>query len=184
LPTKVLLLSCSCSDFSLVAASTKTCSTWLARSSSTKTMIPDQSGRLDMMLIDTSILVHVLRDQTGGNADRLLATIGDEDFALTRMIELELLAGARDERDWRALSDYMRLKTMIELRPDTWAQAGRVYFELRRNGRTVRKLLDCCIAQVAIENGLVLVHDDRDFEAIATIRPLTHKRIDLTKASQ
>jgi predicted nucleic acid-binding protein len=146
-------------------------------------MILDQSGHLDMMLIDTSILGHVLRDQTGGNADRLLAIIGGEDFALTRMIEIELLAGAKDERDWLALTDYIRSKPMIELRPDTWAQAGRIYFELRRNGRTVRKLLDCCIAQVAIENGLVLVHDDRDFDEIATIRPLTHQRVDLTKAT-
>jgi hypothetical protein len=121
-------------------------------------MILGQSGHHDMMLIDTSILVHVLRDQTGGNADRLLATIGGEDFVLTRMIE-------------------------IELRPDSWAQAGPIYYELRRNGRTVRKLLDCCIAQVAIENGLGLVHDDRDFETIATFRPPVHKRIDLTKAS-
>jgi len=32
--------------------------------------------------------------------------------------------------------------------------------------------VDCCIAQIAIESGVLLLHQDRDFERIARIRPL------------
>jgi predicted nucleic acid-binding protein len=71
---------------------------------------------------------------------------------------------------------------MIELKPDTGINSARIFFDLRRNGKTVRKLFDCCIAQVAIENNLTLVHNDRDFDAIAEGRPLKHLRVDLNRA--
>jgi len=41
---------------------------------------------------------------------------------------------------------------------------------LRRAGKTVRSPIDCCIAQLALENQLMLVHNDRDFEVIAELR--------------
>lgn len=135
-----------------------------------------------MILIDTSVLVTVLRDPTGANADQLFASVGDEDFAITRFVEMEILAGARDDREWNAIKAYLDRRQMIELKEDTWINAARMYFELRRNGKTIRKLLDCCIAQVAIENKLTLVHNDRDFTAIADSTQLKLIRVDLTKA--
>jgi predicted nucleic acid-binding protein len=135
-----------------------------------------------MVLIDSSVLVLILRDATGANADRLFAAIGDEDLAMTRFVEMEVLAGARDEREWKAIQAYLDHWQMIELKPDTWVNAARMFYDLRRNGKTVRKLFDCCIAQVAIENNLTLVHNDRDFNAIAEGRELKHLRVDLTKA--
>jgi len=36
----------------------------------------------------------------------------------------------------------------------------------------VRSAADCLIAQIALENELALLHSDRDFEAIAEVRPL------------
>jgi predicted nucleic acid-binding protein len=38
---------------------------------------------------------------------------------------------------------------------------------------TVRSTLDCLIAQIALEHGLALLHEDRDFESIRRVRPLT-----------
>jgi predicted nucleic acid-binding protein len=57
-----------------------------------------------------------------------------------------------------------------------------MFFDLRRNGKTIRKLFDGCIAQVAIENKRTLVHNDRDFSRIADITQLKLIRVDLTKA--
>ena len=59
----------------------------------------------------------------------------------------------------------------------TWRDAARIHFDLRRRGRTVRSAIDCCIAQLAIENNLRLLHRDRDFETIAEIRPLIARRV-------
>jgi len=36
----------------------------------------------------------------------------------------------------------------------------------------VRSAADCLIAQIALENDLALLHNDRDFEAIRKVRPL------------
>ena len=63
-------------------------------------------------------------------------------------------------------------KPIIEPKPSTWQAAARLYFDLRRQGLTVRSPIDCCIAQIALESRLILLHDDKDFLVIAKIRPL------------
>ena len=46
-----------------------------------------------------------------------------------------------------------------------------------RTGRTVRKLVDCLIAAVAIRTDATLIHQDRDFDAIAAVAPLKTRRL-------
>lgn len=36
-----------------------------------------------------------------------------------------------------------------------------------RRAKTIRKTVDCLVAAIAIENGLTLLHNDRDFDRIA-----------------
>ncbi len=137
-----------------------------------------------MMLTDTTVLVDVLRDASGANAERLLTILGPEEIAFARFTEVEVLAGARDEAEWNTIRKYVGSKTVLDPTADTWSGAARIYFELRRAGRTVRKTIDCCIAQVALENDLMLLHNDRDFETIATVRPLKHQRVQLASPTQ
>ena len=59
----------------------------------------------------------------------------------------------------------------------SWSEAARIYFDLRRVGKTVRSPIDCCIAQIAMDNKALLLHRDRDFEVIAAVRPLRQKRL-------
>ncbi|RLA59144.1 MAG: hypothetical protein DRR04_09255, partial [Gammaproteobacteria bacterium] len=42
-------------------------------------------------------------------------------------------------------------------------KAARIYYDCRRTGITVRSSVDCLIAQCALENELVLLHQDRDY---------------------
>ena len=93
-------------------------------------------------------------------------------MVLTRFNQLELLQGARDEKEWTVLSDYLEHQDYLEAEIDTWQNAARIYFELRRHGHTIRSPIDCCIAELALENDALLVHRDRDFVAIAGIRPV------------
>ncbi len=134
-------------------------------------------------LMDTSVLIDVLNDKSGTALEALLAEIGDEDYALCQPVEMEVLAGARSDQDWLKLRSFISQKLVFEMRPETWIDGARTYFDLRRSGLTIRKLFDCCIAQIALERNLILIHDDRDFDAIATIRPLKHLRLPLDKAS-
>ena len=130
-----------------------------------------------MVLVDTSVWVNVFRDATGGERNALKTVIGDDDVVLTRFNQLELLQGARDESEWTLLVSYLDNQEYLEAQADTWRNAARIFFELRRHGRTVRSPIDCCIAQLALEHDALLVHRDRDFETIAKMRALRQQRI-------
>jgi predicted nucleic acid-binding protein len=125
-----------------------------------------------VMIVDTSVWVDVLRDVSGRERAALEEVLGDEELALTRFTQLELLQGARDEREWGLLDSVLATQTFVEARESTWPEAARIYFDLRRSGKTVRSPIDCCIAQLAIENGALILHRDRDFVVIADMRPL------------
>ena len=129
------------------------------------------------VLIDTSVWVDVLRDASGVAADRVRSIVDDDEVVLTRFNQLELLQGAVDEREWTTLANYLEGQEYIEVNADTWRAGARIYYELRRRGRTVRSAIDCCIAQLAIEHEALLLHQDRDFETIAEIRPLAAQRV-------
>ncbi|MFM6409235.1 MAG: PIN domain-containing protein, partial [Microcystis sp.] len=71
---------------------------------------------------------------------------------------------------------YLKVQDYVELRPSSWQAVARIYYDLRRQGLTVRSPIDCCIAQAALENDLLLIHNDRDFETIAQVRSLQNLR--------
>lgn len=128
------------------------------------------------VLVDTSVWVNLFRDQTNSVARSVQAIVSDDEIALTRFTQMELLQGALNEQDWFTLSSYLEVQNYLEANHDTWRDAARIYYELRRQGQTVRSPIDCCIAQLAIEHRVLLVHEDRDFETIAEIRPLWQRR--------
>ncbi|MEG4576708.1 PIN domain nuclease [Microcoleus sp. N3A4] len=125
-----------------------------------------------MFLIDTSVWISVFRDKTGVVRQSLEAIIKDESIFLNRFTQMELLQGCRDEREWTLLETYLQEQDYIESTPNTWVAAARIYYDLQRQGLTVRSSIDCCIAQLAIEHQLILVHNDRDFETIQRVRSL------------
>jgi predicted nucleic acid-binding protein len=132
-----------------------------------------------MTILDTSVLVAVVRDKSGGLFQELVTAIGSADTFISRFTELELLQGARSESEWNNLVGFLKFQDFLDPTGQTRRNAARTYFDLRRRGLTVRSVLDCCIAEVAIEHGMVLIHNDRDFETIATVRPLQHRRLEL-----
>jgi len=132
-----------------------------------------------VIIVDTSVWVEVLRDKKGKGVKLFRERIGDENCVFTRFTQLELLQGAKNELEWRQLDDYLSTQYYLETTENTWREAARIYFELRRKGITISSPVDCCIAQIAIEVQALLLHRDRDFEKIARIRPLVAERFNL-----
>jgi predicted nucleic acid-binding protein len=130
-----------------------------------------------LILVDTSVLVDVFRDRSGRVRSVLETALDGDDAVLTRFHQLELLQGARDEREWSLLREYLEAQDYLEGGPQSWPDAARLYFDLRRAGKTIRSSIDCCIAQIAMEYDVLLLHRDRDFEMIAAVRPLRQKRL-------
>lgn len=129
-----------------------------------------------MLLIDTSVWIGVFRDRSGQVRQRLETLIADRQVLLNRFTQLELLQGSLNEQEWIILSTYLDEQDYVELTASSWQAAARIYYDLRRQGLTVRSPVDCCIAQSAIEHNLLLVHNDRDFETIAQVRLLRNLR--------
>ena len=132
-----------------------------------------------MILVDTSVWIEIFRDKTGNFVKAFQKAIGAENYAISRFQQLELLQGAADEKEWGLLEKYLSTQYYLEASQDTWPEAARIYFELRRRGVTINSPVDCCIAQIALENGAFLLHRDKDFEKISRVRPLLHGRFKL-----
>ena len=125
-----------------------------------------------MILVDTSVWIDVLRDRQGDVVKSFRKKTHGEILVLSRFSQLELLQGAKSDKDWKQLDEYLSSQFYLEATERTWSDAARMFFELRRKGITVRSSIDCCIAQVALEHDALLLHKDADFDRIASIRPL------------
>jgi predicted nucleic acid-binding protein len=89
-------------------------------------------------------------------------------LATTEPIVMEVLAGARDDGHLRMLRRLVLGCQMIPLRGlADYEEAAAVYRTCRRAGLTVRRLVDCLIATVAINANAPLLHADTDFDLIA-----------------
>ena len=125
-----------------------------------------------MILVDTSVWIAVLRDKTGRVVAAFERFVGTDLVVLSRFNQLELLQGAKDAKEWQLLEDYLTTQIYLEAAADTWREAARIYFDLRRRGIGISSPVDCCIAQIAMESDALLLHRDRDFERVAKVRKL------------
>ncbi len=123
-------------------------------------------------LIDTSVLFLLLKDRDGKASKAYQDIVTDEPVTLCRLTQMEMLRGVKDEQEWSKLERFLAKQSYIEIQENTWVEAGRIYFDLRRRGLTIRNSIDCCIAQIALDADCTLLHNDRDFRVIAQIRPL------------
>jgi len=125
-------------------------------------------------LIDTSVWIDSLREVDNAPARLFRSLIADRaPYGITGVIYQEVLQGARGQEDFEQLRTHLgSLSFWHPLDPvETYAEAADLYRRCRAGGITVRSTLDCLIARLAIEHGLVLVHNDRDFDHIARIEP-------------
>ncbi len=92
----------------------------------------------------------------------------DADLVTSEIVVMELIAGARTERDATTIRGTILEYPVVPLLGlHGYEEAARIYRQCRGAGETIRKMTDCLIAAVAIRAGASLLHDDRDFDAIA-----------------
>ena len=134
------------------------------------------------IVVDTSIWIALLKDASGSAAAIVQAEAGNETVLMVPPVRMELLQGCRGEAEWTSVLARLDAFDVLPMSSTTWDGAARMYFALRQKGMTVRSALDCCIAQLCIENNATLLHDDRDYQTIAAHWPLLNRRLDLRKA--
>ena len=124
-----------------------------------------------MILIDTSAWIEFLRDTSSPicqRVDDLLVT----EIATCDAVRMEVLAGARNEQHLQQLRRLLARASILPTEAVDYDAAAALYRTCRQRGRTVRKLIDCLIAAVAIRSGVLILHSDADFDVLAQHTPL------------
>jgi predicted nucleic acid-binding protein len=81
---------------------------------------------------------------------------------------MELLTAARSRDEGARLRARLLALPCLAVRGlGDFESAAELYRACRGRGATVRKLIDCLIAAVAVRENVTLLHNDRDFEVLA-----------------
>jgi predicted nucleic acid-binding protein len=119
--------------------------------------------------------VEFLRDSSSVVCERVDALL-DHDIATCHPIRMAVLAGARDEKHLSDLRGLLARASIIPTEETDYEDAAAYYRACRRNGETVRRLIDCLIAATAIRASIPILHSDSDFDALARHTPLQTDR--------
>ena len=90
----------------------------------------------------------------------------------------EVLQGFDDQRAYATVRESLLALPIVEspLRVDVFEEAVQLYRAARRAGYTVRSGVDCLIAACALRHGLTVLHNDRDYDALARVSALAVQR--------
>lgn len=126
-----------------------------------------------MIVVDSSVWIANLR---GGQSEAVVKLRAIEDpttILVGDIVLLEVLQGARSDAHAVRIERAMREFTIESMLDEGIAvRAAAHYRFLRERGATVRKTIDLVIMTFCLERRHVLLHDDRDFDAMAAHLPL------------
>ncbi len=127
-----------------------------------------------MILVDTSVLIDYFKG-IENPAVKILDSILENKipYGINDFIYQELLQGSKTENEFQTQKEYLETLQFYYLQfgKESYEKAAYLNFKCRRSGITIRSTIDLVIAEVAIENNLFLLHNDKDFENMAKVIP-------------
>lgn len=130
-----------------------------------------------MIVADTSVWIDYLNGIESSNTDLL-----DQELLYNRIITgdiiiAELLRGFRNEKDYRKAKEIMdALEYYDFIGKEIAYKSAQNFRKMRKTGITIRKTIDVIIATFCIENNFLLLHNDRDFDAMEQFLGLKIRR--------
>lgn len=126
-----------------------------------------------MILVDTSVWIDYfngIESEYTNSLDQLLTA---DTVLLGDIILTELLQGFDSDKDFLLAKRALDPLDCVHIGGKSLAvQAASNFRFLRSRGITIRKTVDMLIASWCIEHQVGLLHNDRDFDQIATLLPL------------
>lgn len=129
--------------------------------------------RIGVTLVDTTVWIDLFRGTDTAQVRELERILNaNEDVCICGVVLTEVLQGIRDDKEYaHALASFDSF-ILLPMTQTTFVRAAELYRTLRRRGLTIRNAVDCMIAAVALEHDVALLHNDRDFNAIASLGEL------------
>ena len=124
------------------------------------------------VLVDTSVWIAFFRGKDPELVERIAALLKSGKAVYTGIIALELINGAKGQKELQVLYDAFDAMQRITVNETTYLLAGKLGYGLARKGQTL-SAVDLLIAEAAIENGLSLMTYDEHFGVIAKNSTLT-----------
>ncbi len=117
-----------------------------------------------MVVVDASVWIDYLRGTATPEADWLDIQVGTQPLGLTDITLCEVLQGVaqRDAADVR--DQLLQFAVFATGGAELALAAAENYRQLRSQGFTVRKTIDCWVATFCLRRGYTLLHRDRDFD--------------------
>ncbi len=126
-----------------------------------------------MILVDSSVWIDYFNGKRSWQTDLLDHMLSNVPIIMGDLILTEVLQGFKSDKDYETAKNYLGKLPFRQMGGYNVAiQSAQNYRQLRKAGITVRKTIDIIIATFCIIEGLPLLHDDRDFDPIASLFPL------------
>ncbi len=126
-----------------------------------------------MILVDSSVWIDYFNGNHTWQTGLLDNYLSNIPIVMGDLILAEVLQGFNSDKDYETAKTFLSALPFRQMGGYTVAiQSAQNYRQLRKAGITVRKTIDVIIATFCIIEGLTLLHDDRDFNPIASHFPL------------
>ena len=122
-----------------------------------------------MILIDTSVWIDFLinRDSLGAKTIESLVE-SREDICICGVVLTEILQGIRNDREHNKTKAILSDLVFLPMPQETFYSAANIYRTCQSQGITIRNSIDCMIAATCIQYDVTLLHNDKDFDLIAS----------------
>lgn len=121
------------------------------------------------VLVDTSIWIEYFNHRRSEVGEAVEALLREGRVVITGIVVTELLQGARLKSEFDAILESILALPFLDATLNTWVEAGRISYSLRKRGVTV-PTTDVTIASLALERQCLLFSLDSHFDRIPGIK--------------
>ena len=122
-----------------------------------------------MILVDSSVWIDYFNGTSTWQTDLLDTYLSKVPVIIGDLILAEVLQGFRSDENFETAKNLLSALPFHQIGGYNVAvQSAQHYRRLRKAGVTVRKTIDIIIGTFCIIEGLILLHDDRDFDPMVS----------------
>lgn len=126
-----------------------------------------------MVVVDTSVWIDFFQGRETDEVHELESLLLQEkDVFITGIIVQEILTGVKDKKERILVRKELEHFLLINPTIETHIQAAEIFDACKKKGFTIRSVIDCLIAALAIEYDLTLLEKDKDYSYMSKVVPL------------